>query len=185
MDDIAFMFRNELSSGERLLWYGRPKLGLVLRPTDAFMIPFSLLWGGFAIFWEASVVSITAPSFFSLWGVPFVLIGLYMIIGRFFVDAYIRSKTFYAVTSERILIVSGMLNREVRSLSLKTLSDMNLKLKGNGSGTILFGNTTFGAAFYDGTPMPGSRRYQPPAFEMIEDARAVYELVRKAQKELG
>ncbi len=185
MDDIASMFRNELSSGERLLWYGRPQQGPVLRPTDAFMIPFSLLWGGFSIFWEASVVIATAPSFFSLWGVPFVLIGLYMIIGRFFVDAYIRSKTYYAVTSERILIVSGMLNREVRSLSLKTLSDINLKLKGNGSGTILFGNSIFGAAFYDGTPMPGSRRYQPPGFEFIENARTVYDLVRKAQKELG
>jgi len=58
--------RPNLSSGEKLIWTGKPKTGIVFRSSDAFMIPFSLLWGGFALFWETSVVATGAPFFFKL-----------------------------------------------------------------------------------------------------------------------
>ncbi len=58
----ASEIERELSSGERLLWSGQPRRGLRLRSSDAFVIPFSLLWCGFAIFWEASVVTKGARS---------------------------------------------------------------------------------------------------------------------------
>jgi hypothetical protein len=35
--------RRQLLSGERVLWEGTPSTGLILRPTEAFLIPFSLL----------------------------------------------------------------------------------------------------------------------------------------------
>ena len=41
-----------LESGERLIWSGAPREGLALRRGDLFMVPFSLVWGAFAIFWE-------------------------------------------------------------------------------------------------------------------------------------
>src|SRR5574341_1461370 len=106
----------ELSPTERLLWADRPLTGLRFRPADVFLVPFSLLWGGFAIFWEWSVINSNAPVFFWLWGIPFVLVGLYFIGGRFFVDGWQRDKTYYGVTNERIIIVSGLLNRKVKTL---------------------------------------------------------------------
>ena len=71
----------------------------MLRASDAFAIPFGLLWCGFAIFWEWSVVSGgRAPWFFELWGVPFVAVGLYLVFGRFIADAYQRGRTVYGIT---------------------------------------------------------------------------------------
>jgi len=48
----------------------------MLERGDLFAIPFSLLWGGFAIFWLYAAVSAGAPLDFCLFGLPFVLIGL-------------------------------------------------------------------------------------------------------------
>jgi hypothetical protein len=57
-----------LGTGETLRWSGHPRQGVMLRSADVFMIPFSILWAGFAFFWEASVLRGGAPVFFALWG---------------------------------------------------------------------------------------------------------------------
>ncbi|MEO6146867.1 MAG: hypothetical protein ABIT70_07410 [Sulfuriferula sp.] len=91
--------QRELSSGESLLWTGRPKQGVALRGADAFMIPFSLLWGGFAMFWEYSVYTVGAPTFFLLFGSAFVVVGIYFIFGRFITDSLKRKNTYYGITN--------------------------------------------------------------------------------------
>jgi hypothetical protein len=54
--EAGSIVQREIGPQERMLWAGRPRAGLVRRPADAFLIPFSLLWGGFAFFWEYSVL---------------------------------------------------------------------------------------------------------------------------------
>lgn len=159
----------------------------MLRPSDAFMIPFSLLWGGFAIFWEATVILSGAPTFFWLWGVPFVLIGLYLIFGRFFIDARTRATTFYGVTNDRIIITSGKHGKRVQSLSLSTLGDISLDERADGSGTISFAAAAnpLGRWGNFGTwPGMNANRQAPPSFEMIPQAKKVYEMIRSAQRRM-
>jgi hypothetical protein len=167
-----------LNGSERLLWSGAPRQGFMLRRSDAFAIPFSIFWGGFAIFWEGSVIKSNGPLFMKLWGIPFVLVGLYITIGRFFYDAWGRSVTTYAVTSERILIAS---RGKETSLALRTLSELTLESRSDGSGTIAFGSPASYAS--------GSRRFdmsgtpQVPSFEGIPDAVTVHTLIQRAQRE--
>ncbi len=75
-----------LDRGERQLWSGWPRQGIVVRSSDALVMPFSCLWAGFAVFWELSVWRTSAPFPFLLFGVPFLLVGLYITIGRFFFE---------------------------------------------------------------------------------------------------
>ena len=170
----------QLGAGERLLGSGRPRQGLFLRPSDAALIPFSLMWGGFAVFWEYGVINSSAPFFFRLWGIPFVAIGLYMIFGRFFVDTRQRAHMYYGVTSQRVLIVSGLFSREAKSLNLKTLTDVSLSERAKGAGTIYFGSPGPWWAS-SGMQWPGAGKQAVPSFESIERAREVYNIVRSAQ----
>jgi hypothetical protein len=173
-----------LGSGERLLWSGRPQQGLRFQASDSYLIPFSVLWCGFAIFWESSVLLSKAPVFFQLWGIPFVLVGLYLVFGRFFMDAKIRAGTEYALTNERILILSGWRRRSTRSVLLRSLSEIDLKEEADGRGTIIVGpHDPRSARLSAGWPrVSGSGA---PTLDSIENVKSVYELIRRAQRELA
>ncbi|WP_165226310.1 PH domain-containing protein [Aquisphaera insulae] len=177
------VLRGQLGPSERLLWAGQPRQGILLRAIDALLIPFSILWGGFAIFWEASVIASGAPIFFAIWGVPFVLVGLYIIFGRFWVDARQRAATAYGVTSERVIIASGVFSRSIKSLSIDTLTDVSLTERAGGGGTIMFGPRPPMYWFYAGAGWPGFGPQVVPSFELADEARAVYEIIRTAQRE--
>ena len=99
--DVEQLIVRELEAGERLHWSGRPGQGLRVRKADVFAIPFGLIWAGFAVFWEAGVVSSGAPLFMRLWGIPFLAIGAYLVAGRFITDAWTRRNTVYGVTDRR------------------------------------------------------------------------------------
>jgi len=166
----------------KLLWAGRPVQGLRLRAGDLLLVPFSLVWAGFAVFWEWTVLKQSAPGFFVLWGIPFVLAGLYIVVGRFFFDAAARARTCYAVTTQRVIILSGFWTHQFRTLWLRALPELSLREGRGARGTIDFGASPL-PVWSRGASWPGVSRMQPPSFELIEEARHVYDLVRTAQQE--
>lgn len=189
--DVQTIIQKELESGERLLWAGTPKQGVVLKGSDVFMIPFSLLWGGFAIFWEFMALTMApkaqnAPDgfalLFPLFGIPFVVVGLYMIFGRFIYDSKKRKKTFYGLTDQRAIIISGVFSKNVKSLNLKTMSDVSLTEKANGYGSIIFGQENQMMSMFMGGGFPGMGSSTTPKFELIENAKQVYKQLREYQK---
>ena len=181
---ISAELARELSGNERLLWYGRPLAGVRLRGSDAVGIPFSLMWGGFAIFWETMVIRRGAPLMFKLWGIPFVAVGLYLILGRFLFDAWRRSRTAYAVTNERVIILSGGLRPSVLSLRLATITAVSLSEGRAGVGTISFGGGSGVAAGLGGMQgWPGAARQLGPQFELVANGRSVYETIQTAQRD--
>ena len=167
-----------LGSDERQLWKGQPRQGMFLRRSDALAIPFSLMWGGFAIFWEYGVLTSPAPGFFALWGVPFVAIGLYMFFGRFFYDARRRAATQYVVSNERVLIITDLFGSRTTSLDLRNLADLSLETDGSGNGTIYFVNPSLSRSRNASFGAPAV-----PCFELGSNARSVYEAIRQAQRE--
>lgn len=179
MDDE--LFRGRLLTGERILWSGRPQQGLLFMPRDVYLVPFSLAWCGFAIFWTVTAAAAKAPGFFPLWGGMFVAIGLYFVIGRFVVDALIRRGLRYAVTDRRVLIARPLPLAKFSVLNLAQLPDIDLSERSNGSGTIRFGRTP--ASPWSGNS--GMSGWTPsldptPQFLGIEQARRVFDLIQRA-----
>jgi hypothetical protein len=172
---------SELESGESLLWAGQPRSGVVLSGADLLMIPFSLMWGGFALFWEAEVIKMKAPLFMKLWGIPFVLMGSFLIFGRFIYDARRRERTFYGLTDRRAIIISGLFQRTTQSLPLRAMSDVALSERSDLSGTITLGPQGPYPAWARGMAWPGMRNVAAPSFELIDNARSVFAQIREAQ----
>lgn len=54
--EVSVKVQSELMSEESVLWTGRPDPRVVFHSDDWYLVPFSLLWGGFAIFWETGVL---------------------------------------------------------------------------------------------------------------------------------
>ncbi len=170
------VIRKGLDPNEELLWSGIPRQGVFLQFRDLWMIPLSLLWGSFAFFWEYQAVQRLRQSpdneavLMALFGLPFVLVGLYWIFGRFFFDAWRRRHTFYGLTDKRVVIVSGKWRRKVRSLLRENLIEVTLTEQGGGRGTLVFGHDA--PLQYQGDSY--IRGPRAPRFEQIENARQVY-----------
>jgi len=121
---------------------------------------------GFALFWEGGVLHADAPLVFKLWGIPFVLVGLYISFGRFVVDAKKRAATVYAVTDRRVLIITRFFGKKVVTLLRSRLPEISVSEHRDGRGTLTFGPET-------------TARGQPasPAFEFIADPKTVLALL--------
>lgn len=188
-DEVArAAIQREIERDERLLWAGRPAQGVRFEAADAFTIPFSLFWGGFAIYWEVTVILSGAPVFLVIWGIPFVAMGLYLIAGRFFVDARRRARTFYGLTDRRAIFVVAGASSRVSSIDLHGPEPVQLSEGRGGRGTIAFGGAQAGYGwkiFFGRMPLrTGWESDASPRFEGIADARAVYERLREAQRDL-
>ena len=137
----------ELLSGESIHWSGQPNRSVIFHPDDALMIPFSLAWGGFAIFWLLGASGIwdvfsNKPNhsfqiFGIIWGTPFVVIGQYMIWGRFLYERWKKRRTFYILTNRRALIIEqGLRGRKTTSVYLSDLSIVDKRIRNDGIGDI-------------------------------------------------
>ena len=171
--------RIQLLPGEQVLWEGKPYSGLFLRSIEVFLIPFSLVWSGFALFWNTSVWTTNADLFFKLFGLPFLIAGLYVTVGRFLVDIYIRKRTAYFVTNKRVLIVKGASGSSVQSLDINRLPSLDLHERSDGSGTIRFGAS---GSWFNGANSFGM--WQPtfdqtPQFIRVPHVQALYQLIQK------
>jgi hypothetical protein len=170
-------FAERLLSGEKVVWRGRPRQGFMLTSKDVFLIPMSLVWCGFIVFWESNVLRIpNAPIMMVVIGGVFLLVGLYLIVGRFFVDAWIRAGMNYALTDRRILILRSRPSVKLQSVSLDRLPEATLNETSNGRGSIRFGAPV---AIWGNRSMGGMGSWTPaldptPQFLAIDDVKKVF-----------
>jgi hypothetical protein len=174
-----------LERDEKALWQGAPPTGIMFRAHDVFLIPFTLLWLGFALFWEASVLGMwsdrprSPPLFFPLFGLVFVCIGLYMAFGRFVWDALVRRGTLYALTNRRAIILTRSPFKSFRSLGLTATTEISTEEQADGSGTIFVGARP--AVPYAVRGWPGLAMGGEFSFEKVQGVRDAIKIIRQIQ----
>ncbi len=185
---INEVFQRELLKGEHIVWSGQPDASVVFTKADIFLVPFSVLWGGFAIFWEASVLFMKdnagrgAPTLFSFVGVPFVLVGIYFIFGRFVYKKIKKQRTYYAVTNKRVLALTRLSGEQTDAMFIRDIPVLNKTRRSNGNGTITFGGSSLISSMYGNTGMEFlAAFYGKPAlvFYDINDVNRVYDIVNE------
>jgi hypothetical protein len=180
MLDVSDGFQGKLLPGERIVWTGRPMTGVMLTGRDIFLIPFSVVWCGFAIFWTVTA-TLQAGFGFSAFGLMFVAVGLVVMFGRFILDAWMRSNTRYALTDRRVLIFRTAPTADFVALSLDRLPQARFSQRKDGRGTIRFGPQTGlfnsgGSGFSIWVPSLDPT----PQFLGITEANKVFELVQRS-----
>ncbi len=123
-----------------------------------------------------------ASLIFALFGVPFVLIGLMLVFGRFIFDAKLRANTYYGLTAQRIIIKSGIFKKTIKTLIISSLSEVTYDENNNGTGTISIGPSDprlkmmRGMSWYPGVKANTGLEY-------IENVRSVYNHIIELQQQ--
>ncbi len=173
--------RQQLNAGEHLLWSDRPRQGV--RPTFEEPGAGLLVAIVFLLLWLFVVAIVTLANVRDVEGqldsgalsrglflLAFGGILLYIVCSS---NAVIREHTFYGLTDQRIIHVTGAPPRLVRSYPLHYLQHLDVQVRDDGSGTI-----TFEAISYT--------RWDTPvvlSFHKVENVQMVYDLIRSAKEQ--
>jgi len=165
-----------LDPDEKLIWQGAPATGLRFSGSGFILSFFGIFFLAFALFWTGIAASMGGDSgiegIFPLFGVPFVLIGLWLVAGHWFFDAYKRKRSRYALTNKRAIIARTVFNRRMESYPIERANQIRL-ISGT-LDTVHFAQKTYRTK--NGTSVKNI------GFRFIQDGQAVYDLLRKVQE---
>jgi hypothetical protein len=189
----AAKMQPELMSGESIHWAGAPNPTVIFHSADWAIIPFSLIWTGFFVFWEAEALGFTGTAsrngtrdiFTVLWGIPFLIVGNYMVWGRFFMDAWLKRRTYYAVTNRRVLMLQEGWKRKTSMMFLEWIPSM--EREGTEIGTLWFG-PKYPVIAGKGQKKRDVSRFSigdVPVFADIENVESVYRLILDLRTKAG
>jgi hypothetical protein len=120
------------------VWVCMPVQGMSYRVIPV-LFNSNLVFLVIAVVIETGAIATNDSLLFKLIGVPWVLAGLLLVIGRFCFDTYRRAHTIYALTKDYAYIVRDGRFPFVVSLNLATTHPISFRRRGDGSGTVTFG----------------------------------------------
>ena len=176
---------------EEIVWFARPDVKMAFLKSFAVWV-FAIPWTAFSLIWTSVPVGVLletyagvslgapkgAPSLaiwaFALWGVPFVLVGLGMLL----VPAWVLrngTRTIYILTNRRLSILIGARNVEIVSVGPQEIVSMSRKEQPDGRGTLIL-HLGFER------DSDGDRREKKIELGVISEVRRVEQLVLDLKK---
>jgi hypothetical protein len=187
-DEISAFFRNDLQPDELVLWAGQPDASVHLTRADILLIPLSL-WIGLStirsgvIILERAIESTYSAGeaiLSAMLSVPFLLVGIYLLIGRFFYKRWRKTRTYYALTNKRVLVLTILACRRLLEQSLEDIPALHMTAGLLGTGTITFGRSPFASSWCTNTGMnciAGFDKTELIAFHDVKNVDQVYWMI--------
>ncbi|MCU0568461.1 MAG: hypothetical protein MUF49_17925 [Oculatellaceae cyanobacterium Prado106] len=175
----------ELDPGENIRWIERPArnlLELVIAVVAVWI--FAVPWTGFAIFWIWGAWGFRWPDWrqgipmqfiFGLFGVPFVLIGVAMLVGPFWAW-YERGNAVYLITNKRAIAFEGMGKTQIRSFFPHEIQNLHRREYRSGMGDVMLGVRSW-------KDSEGDERKEDIGFKGVRNAKEVERMLRSLMEE--
>ena len=175
--ELVDKVHRELESLERIQWIEQP-IAKYFTPVSTGSFLFAIPWTAFAIFWICGASGFKIPdfsnggfSFFPLFGLPFVLIGLGMLASPLW--AYRKTfKTVYVIADRRAIIFDAGWTTTIRSYSPDRLQNVYRKEKRDGTGDVIIQQDVWQSS-------EGGPQTQNLGFMNIRDPKAVEIMLKK------
>ncbi len=138
MTEIAHIpedVRHELRADETPQWIGYPNPKRYAIQEGLGRCLFAILYTAFAVFWVSKVMQSASPHN-SLFVIPFILVGLYLLANPL-LEYWRALRTIYVVTNQRVLILNGVLRPSKKVFAPSNLGDFDVERKHDGSGNII------------------------------------------------
>lgn len=182
-----------LEPGETIVWQGRPRASIRWRDLisvqtvmGVFFIVFTTVWLKGAIWMGGSMPGGAGDMLiiFKLFGAVFLAVGVYMALGRLFVDAFVRARTWYTLSDRAAYIATDVFGQ--RKLKRYSGADMvEPRLEDGTPGAVWFASETrtYTSGSRSRNGLRSTRRthsYQVPiGFASIDDPRPVFRMVNE------
>ncbi len=165
-----------LEKDEKLLWQGQPEPGVRIEWKNPLEFVLALFFSGFSVFWVFTASA--AGGIFWMFGLPFLVVGFYNLIGIHYWHAHRRKNTRCSLTSKPALIATTKAGR--RSLkSVPLLPDTELHLEeSNGLTSKFFAKEMPGIWYSSGFSSHAASRV---GFERLREGRSLYARMREVQ----
>lgn len=161
-----------LDPKERILWQGRPDPVVRIGFGDIGLMVFGTFFAGFALFWM--VMASQAGGIFWMFGSLHFAVGMAIILWPVLGRPYLRRHTWYTLTDKRAFIATDVPLRGRRLKSYPITEDTPLTIEDRQPGAIFFASE-----WRRGKNGSHETRI---GFHNIQDARAVYALMRRIQR---
>lgn len=177
--------KKQLEPDESIVWQGSSNTKKMISYGDYMYIPFSLMWMGFVVYWEYMVTVYRYPFVFHLLGIPMVLAGLYMAIGRFAYKRYKKTNSCYVVTNRRVIEAYEDKRIGYKEKPLSEIGRMVRFVEKDGFGTLVFDdiNPAYMMKLNDGMEQLRKKTKKIIGFYDIADAEGLYQQIQALKKE--
>ena len=145
-ETVEFVVSNYLESDEKMLWSAKPIKKMKLLPGEKFNVILGLAWTAFAVAWLVISLNVAKdlPSGFSIekilpaFGVPFLMIGLYLALLSPIAIIVSRKGIEYALTTKRVIILHCGKREKLFSYTYDRVKNLNFACDEEGNGYVTF-----------------------------------------------
>jgi membrane protein YdbS with pleckstrin-like domain len=124
---VLSQLTKNLRTGENVLWSGKPVKTPFIIPGLATVL-FGLLFLGFSIFWMWGATSAGAPLVFTLFELPFILMGLGLTVGPTIWQLMRYRNTEYMITDQRMITQTGAIGLDTRFVDLDKVQEVYVQV---------------------------------------------------------